>query len=166
MGKVCSEAGVQAWDSAFGDFLWGQEASVSPGWVFSRAPQGRRNNDEEGVVPTLRAQWDCSVRRKGHYKGLNFVKDYHICELRSSQMMILFFLIWKLVESRCKSLDDSAILLVGSQHKPKGLRYIFPVGCFPFSFLSLLLMLCPSITFTTVPCHFLLPPTPGDILSL
>lgn len=81
-------------------------------------------------------------------------------------MMILFFLIWKLVESRCKSLDDSAILLVGSQHKPKGLRYIFPVGGFPFSFLTLLLMLCPSITFTTVPCHFLLPPTPGDILSL
>ena len=92
-------------------------------------------------------------------------RHYHVRELRSSQMMLLVLLIWKLVENRCKSLDDIAIMLVGSQHKPKRLRYIVPLGCFPFSFLSLLLMLCLSITFT-VPCHFVLPPTPGDILSL
>lgn len=59
-------------------------------------------------------------------------------ELRGSVIIFLVLLIWKLVESRCKSLEDSAILLVGSQHKPKHLGYIFPLGCLHFSLLLML----------------------------
>lgn len=58
------------------------------------------------------------------------VEDINTCELRGSEIILLVLLTWKLVESRCKSLEDSAILLVGSQHKPKGLGYIFPLDVF------------------------------------
>lgn len=63
-GKVCSEKGIQACDSASGHFLWGHEASVSPGCVFSKTPQGTRSDVEEGVVPTLGALQGCTITRK------------------------------------------------------------------------------------------------------
>ena len=109
--------------------------------MFSRAPQERRNDDEQGALPTLRAQQEASVSRKREYKGMKFVEDINTCELRGSEIILLVLVTGKLVESRCKSLEDRAILLVGSQYKTKGSGFIFPLECFHFSFLSFLLML-------------------------
>lgn len=80
--------------------------------------------------------------------------------------MIFLILTWKLVESRCKSLEESAILLLGRQHKTKRIRVYILTRMLSFIFPFFASDAHPSITFTTFPCHFLLSPIPEDTLSL
>lgn len=58
-----------------------------------------------------REQQGGSVSRKRECKAMKFVEDTNPCELRSSELIFLVFLRRKLVESRCKSVENSAVLL-------------------------------------------------------
>lgn len=51
------EAGTQDLKISFG-------VKNEPGCIFSRLSEGRRNDDEYGAVPALRAHQGCSVSRK------------------------------------------------------------------------------------------------------
>lgn len=141
---MCSEIGIQALGFSIWRLSLGSRGICEP-WLCLFNDTSR--NKEWCWGRSCANTW--SPAGKDGIRG----RCYHIHELGSSKVLLLVLLIRKLGESRDTSLDYSAIMLLGSQHKPQRTHVCIPTRMSVFLF--------PLFAVNTLPFHNLHNHTPS-----